>query len=505
MGDTTSRNSATSHFSHDDEQLTEVKGPSSHWSPAYNEANIVGRMKVLKRLGKGRFAAVWRAASCDFTFPTTPTTVSVTHGGHVAAGVDAHNDEEPQTRSPQHIAIKIYRSGGSIIKYYVNEVEILSKLSRFAPGYQGETHVVKYMGTLAHVRTHGVTPYIHPCIVFNDAGDSLSTLLRFCRHKYKGGIPVPVAKKITKQLFMGLEYIHRCGIIHADIKPSNILLNTTVCNLTDTTLCISIADFGSSSTVESIFSRNVGTTSYIAPELVIETPMGTSIDIWSACAVCYELITGDILFDVYEECDTMYGSDVDGEAVSGLISSSKDSDYNADIDTSSREEEDIERTSAEKDANTSTTGDVNTSTTGDKHHNDNHDTTVATHYSDASSSGEHRSGDDSNGNADSSGDEVSVEEAVINYRYMLLIVKLLGYPPEPFIQNARAYFNVYGRLYKHPTVVPISIVDMLMSNYDMTLSTCEAIESFLLCGLKYLPEDRFTATQARYHPWLESI
>lgn len=39
-----------------------------------------------------------------------------------------------------------------------------------------------------------------------------------------GGLPLPLVKLITRQLLVGLDYIHHCGVIHTDLKPENILI-----------------------------------------------------------------------------------------------------------------------------------------------------------------------------------------------------------------------------------------------------------------------------------------
>jgi len=48
-------------------------------------------------------------------------------------------------------------------------------------------------------------------------GPNLLTLIRQYRHR---GIPIHIVKRITKQILMGLDYLHReCNIIHTDLKP----------------------------------------------------------------------------------------------------------------------------------------------------------------------------------------------------------------------------------------------------------------------------------------------
>lgn len=42
--------------------------------------------------------------------------------------------------------------------------------------------------------------------------------------QYKGGLPLVIVKQVVKQMFLAVDYMHHCGIIHTDLKPENILL-----------------------------------------------------------------------------------------------------------------------------------------------------------------------------------------------------------------------------------------------------------------------------------------
>ena len=98
-------------------------------------------------------------------------------------------------------------------------------------------------------------------------------------------------RSIMKQLLDGVLYIHNKQIIHRDLKPSNILINKYG--------TIKIADFGLSRPEKCtglgkrpIYSPDVGTKTYQAPEILVNHPTYTNaIDIWSLGCIFIELWT----------------------------------------------------------------------------------------------------------------------------------------------------------------------------------------------------------------------
>ncbi|XP_044293904.1 striated muscle preferentially expressed protein kinase isoform X2 [Varanus komodoensis] len=90
------------------------------------------------------------------------------------------------------------------------------------------------------------------------------------------------------QILQGLEYLHGRRIIHLDLKPDNIIVNST--NV------VKILDFGSAQTYNPLvlrqLGRRVGTLEYMSPEMVKGDPIGSAADIWGLGVLIYIMLSG---------------------------------------------------------------------------------------------------------------------------------------------------------------------------------------------------------------------
>ncbi|KAM9225689.1 myosin light chain kinase, smooth muscle [Dugong dugon] len=94
--------------------------------------------------------------------------------------------------------------------------------------------------------------------------------------------------KYMKQISEGVEYIHKQGIVHLDLKPENIMC----VNKTGTR--IKLIDFGLARKLENAGSLKVlfGTPEFVAPEVINYEPIGYATDMWSIGVICYILVSG---------------------------------------------------------------------------------------------------------------------------------------------------------------------------------------------------------------------
>lgn len=100
-------------------------------------------------------------------------------------------------------------------------------------------------------------------------------------------------KHLAQQLFEGLDYLHRRGVLHRDIKAANILISNTG--------QLKLADFGLARFFakrrQLDYTNRVITIWYRSPELLLgETQYGPAVDIWSAACVLVEIFTRHAIF-----------------------------------------------------------------------------------------------------------------------------------------------------------------------------------------------------------------
>ena len=138
----------------------------------------------------------------------------------------------------------------------------------------------------------------HPNIVklhdFIDEGDSQYLVMEFIdgfnlneyQNKVTGPMPVSMAALLMVEALKALAFAHKNGVIHLDVKPSNIMLSESE--------EIKVLDFGISQDIkEGQSNKLLGTPSYMSPEQIIPgADIDHRTDIYSAGITLYELITG---------------------------------------------------------------------------------------------------------------------------------------------------------------------------------------------------------------------
>lgn len=104
----------------------------------------------------------------------------------------------------------------------------------------------------------------------------------------QGPLPLPALLRVAAEVATALDTLHREGLVHRDVKPSNIMLDESGSSfLTDFGLAK-----GAAATVLTKPGRVVGTLDYLAPEVIKGEPAGPAADIYALGCVVYECLTG---------------------------------------------------------------------------------------------------------------------------------------------------------------------------------------------------------------------
>ena len=206
-----------------------------------------------------------------------------------------------------------------------DEIKILKRLST----QMKNEPVIRLYDNFLHFGKNGK----HICLATTLLGDDLFRF-KHCYSRYDKLIPIPIIKKLAKQMLEGLDFLHNNQVIHTDIKPENILLTKKIKDIKsedDINLCI--ADLGTACWTFKHFTSNVQTTEYRAPEVIIKAHYNTKIDIWSIGCVIFELLANEYVFDSKHGSHFSLKGDESESESEESISDSESSDDEEDYDT----------------------------------------------------------------------------------------------------------------------------------------------------------------------------
>ncbi len=128
----------------------------------------------------------------------------------------------------------------------------------------------------------------HFIVMEHVSGHSCAELLRD-----RGHLDVDQAVEIVCQACRGLDYAHRNGVVHRDVKPGNLLVSDSD--------VVKLADFGIARATDQSSITQVGsvlgTAAYLAPEQARGEEAGPRADLYSLGVVTYQLLSGRLPYE----------------------------------------------------------------------------------------------------------------------------------------------------------------------------------------------------------------
>ncbi|XP_043944111.1 homeodomain-interacting protein kinase 2 [Protopterus annectens] len=202
------------------------------------------------------------------------------------------------------VAIKILKNHPSYARQGQIEVSILARLSTESAD---DYNFVRAYECFQHKN--------HTCLVFEMLEQNLYDFLK--QNKFSP-LPLKHIRPILQQVATALMKLKSLGLIHADLKPENIMLVDPARQ----PYRVKVIDFGSASHVsKAVCSTYLQSRYYRAPEIILGLPFCEAIDMWSLGCVIAELFLGWPLYPGASEYDQIrYISQTQGLPAEYLLS-----------------------------------------------------------------------------------------------------------------------------------------------------------------------------------------
>jgi serine/threonine-protein kinase len=221
---------------------------------------LVGRYRLIERIGAGAVGLVWR-------------------------GVDL--------RMRNEVAIKVVRPE------LVANAELAARVEREARLASRLSH-----DNIVKVSDCGSTPSGAMYIVMEYLqGKTLAEVLQ-----RRGRLPVKRALRIGRQILSALAQAHERGVVHRDLKPENIILIAR----DDEADIVKLLDFGIAKPTgdgagPSLTQAGVifGTPDYMSPEQVSGSAVDARTDLYACAAILHQMLTGHTIFEADDPLDVL--------------------------------------------------------------------------------------------------------------------------------------------------------------------------------------------------------
>lgn len=227
--------------------------------------------------------------------------------GKIASGGFSSVARCQNTKTGQMEAVKIFWGGVLKSHSVLNEIYTLRELQKVQSVY-----IVQYNGYFLCST--------NICIHLELLDQDLESYVM----ERDWALPVAELKSIILQVAFALDHLEFAGIVHADLKPGNIM----VVNKQEQPVRIKLVDFGMAFQASSVINNHIlGTIGFRAPEIILGLPLSSAIDMWSLGATAlFLVVTINLFFPTCEYLElsvmmTWFGPPPDEVLDNGLLTS----------------------------------------------------------------------------------------------------------------------------------------------------------------------------------------
>ncbi|KAM7383703.1 hypothetical protein PAMA_011184 [Pampus argenteus] len=207
------------------------------------------------------------------------------------------------TETGSMAAIKVNKPQPSIVQQTRKEIEMLKSLKCLDPD---TCNIIRWNGFFFSQE--------NICLEFELLDQSLTHYM--CDREYKP-LPLKEIRPVLHQLTTALSHLHSIGIVHADLKPDNIM----VADRRQRPLKVKLIDFGLAEFVSEVEAGVCTQTRwYRAPEVILRSHYNEAIDMWSLGLTAAELALGFPLYAGETEYEVLrYIMDTQGQPADYLL------------------------------------------------------------------------------------------------------------------------------------------------------------------------------------------
>ena len=231
---------------------------------------VAGRYIIESMVGEASFSTAWKAID---KYPNKKKANNKIH--------NSSNSNNNSKKNRKRVCLKVIKNNKDFLDQSLDEIKLLRYLN--AAGDVDKHHILRlydyfYFKEHLFISTELLRDNLYEFSRYNrESGDTIYFNLRRIR-------------SVAQQCLEALDYMHSLGLIHCDLKPENVLIQSySNCQ-------IKVIDFGSSCYITDHLTSYIQSRSYRAPEVLLGCTYGQKIDVWSLGCILAELWTGNVLF-----------------------------------------------------------------------------------------------------------------------------------------------------------------------------------------------------------------